>query len=177
MTRNDSIVKVYMNNDGGPYHTPWPTFSAKYTIEREKLLKQLTIKHYMAEPFYTLKVKTFSFFRLWYTGLFFGSSSSPIKFKNVTLVSPFLAVSLLSFIIFLVAIISIPIAFIKNPKAMGQFAYPNILLLYFGFIHCMFAIQSRYTTPVKLILILLIAEALTVIFFPNSTEKKSPNSN
>ena len=173
LTTGDSIMLAHRT---GQNRDQWLSYNAKYTMTREKLLKQLTIKHYLAEPLYTLKVRTYTFFRLWYSGLFSNNKSSPIRFKNITFVSPFFVASLLSFIIFLFGVIFIPIACIKNFKAMKVFAYPIILLLYFGFIHSPFAVQARYTTPVKLIFIMVIAQALTVIFFPVSKEKEEAES-
>jgi len=125
----------------------------------------------------TIVAKAYTFCRVWFTGIFFGSKLATVKYKGFSFVSPYLLVSVVSFIIFLMGVIFIPIAFLINRPAMARVGYPILLMLYWGAIHMPFTIQSRYTTPVKLLMLMLIAYAVSLIFFPLSDNKKTINEN
>ena len=153
----------------------WMTYNARYTLERERLLKKLTLQHYKEDPYHTIVARAYTFCRVWFTGIFWGNNLTTVKDKGLSFISPYLLVSLLSLFIFLSGVVFIPLAFLKNKSAMSSMGYPIVLMLYWGFIHIPFAIQSRYTTPVKLFLIMTIAYAVALIFFPDPKNKKSTN--
>ena len=128
----------------------FPTFSAGYTIKREEMLKELSVQHYLNDWKYTVKLKFFSFFRLWYSGL---DSNKIVQFPNFDFFlesSSFIS----TFATLLLFIGYFLFTFFYNRKILLILILPLIWCLYFDIIHLPFVLQSRYTIPVRLLYLL-----------------------
>lgn len=157
LTAKDSM----MMNIKKEYPSLFHTFNSEYTIKRENLLKEYAIKNIKDDmPFY-IKAKIYSAIRLWVTGIPLKEYKTAGGIKKMYLLYPF-CITLLTF---LAAIIFIPAAFIKQGQNMKPLIIIIIIALYFGCMHIPFTIQSRYTIPVRLELLLMIAVSVYMIFF------------
>lgn len=123
------------------------TYNTKYTLEREKILKKLAIQHYLEDWQYGLKLKVYSFFRLWFTGLPVKEETGNHLLSSIGLIFAFPStfITLLLFLGYLI------FCFIKRRKIVYTLALPLLLCLYFDVLHIPFALQSRYTIPVRML--------------------------
>jgi hypothetical protein len=129
------------------------TYGVEYTVAREKALMSATLEHIRADPWYTIKFKAYTAVRLWVTGVSMDRFRSASTIGLVAELYPFL----LSLSIFLLAVFIVPMA-IRNDRQLLYRTIPLMVwLLYFGAIHIPFVIQARYTIPVRLLLLALIA--------------------
>lgn len=137
----------------------FPTYSSAYTRKREELLVKYTIDHIRDEPGYFLKTRLYTLVRLWVTGIqrrdWFAATSAVQRLKVVypALVSGFT---------FLLALVCIPWALVRRRLwQVPAFMLALGLVGYFGVLHLPFAIQARYTIPVRLLFFLCIAQAVS----------------
>jgi hypothetical protein len=157
LTEVDRKNMAHMKSDGARF----VTFNGRYTYEREKLLKQLAFKHYKEDWGYTLKVKTYTAFRLWITGLRKSDLNKQKPYETIkALIAP-----VTTGLTLLLAVLLIPVAFYKRKQAMSYWLPMLITVIYWGGIHIPFAIQARYTIPARLLLIALTAVAAYELFF------------
>jgi len=143
------------------------TYNGRYTYEREKLLKKLAVQHFLDDPIFTLKVKVYTAFRLWVTGI------KRKTFESNNPVSLFIGIApaVITGITLLLALIFIPLAIFRR-KFNYIFLLPILLLVgYYGFIHLPFAIQARYTVPVRPLLMMITAICIFELYF----RKEVPN--
>lgn len=149
LTRTDSIMLVSFASRGDLFRT----YNARYTLAREELLKRATFAHMKEEKGYTAAHSLYGAVRFWVTGL------NPRKFHEAGLAGKvaLLYPLLLTLIIFLTAVIIVPMAFIRTPHLAKRTGDLWIWIVYFGAIHAPFAIQARYTIPVRMLLFALIA--------------------
>lgn len=157
LTTSDSITYENMNL----YSSFFKTYNTKYTLEREKLLRELTIDNMKNDLFFTFKVKLFTLVRSWVTGI----QKSDLESKNYFIRIRAIYFSGVSGLVFFASIILIPFAFIKRKLAWNNSGTILILLIYYGLIHLPFAIQARYTIPLRLVLLFILARVIYVIFF------------
>jgi hypothetical protein len=149
MTRSDSAMLEAQELGKGLFRT----YGVEYTVAREKALMSATLEHIRAEPWYTIKFKAYTAVRLWVTGV------SMDRFRNASTIGlvaelyPFL----LSLSIFLLAVFIVPLAIHIDRQLLYRIIPLMLWLLYFGAIHIPFVIQARYTIPVRLLLLALIA--------------------
>ncbi len=134
-----------------------PTFNTVYTLERERLLKAKTIAHIKEHPGYFTAYKFYSAIRLWVVGVpHDGFRAAGIAGKLAMIFS-----FLFTLAIFLASIILVPIAY-RRRLLQWRNTYPLVLyVIYFWLIHIPFAIQTRYTIPVRMVLYVLLAMAIT----------------
>jgi hypothetical protein len=144
------------------------TYSSSYVIGREEILRQMTIQNIMNDFSWYVKVKTYSAIRLWVTGIPKKEVMNARYAKKLTLIYPFV----ITLFTFLSAIIMLPVLFYKTPEIRKTMTVMLVITIYFGLIHIPFTIQSRYTIPVRLELLLLLAVAVYHLFFT----KKYPTS-
>jgi hypothetical protein len=142
------------------------TYNSQYTLQRERLLRDNTIENIKNDLPYYIKTRIYTFCRLWITGMKLkdleqGSTASKIKAAM-----PFI----LTFPIFLLSLIFIPIALYKHSDYFKSQMPVVLLIVYFGLIHIPFAIQARYTVPVRLLLLMLLAASLYKILFKKINE-------
>lgn len=150
----------------GQYHFP-ATLSGKYTIERERLIKAATINDMKHDKMYVIKSKLYSAIRLWVTGV------QIENFRKATLSGKFILLipMLLTGAIFLLSVLFIPLAFIKYKFLFTKFYSLIMLIVYYGLIHVPFVIQSRYTIPVRMLLLLLLSISLYHLFLKDKFSK------
>lgn len=145
----------------------FPTYNSAYTLEREKLLTSATMEHIKTDfPFYA-KAKMYGAVRLWVTGIPMKDIRGAGFVKKLVLCYPFL----ITIVTFVTALILIPWSFRKYKSAMAGFAPMLVLILYFGIIHLPFTIQSRYTIPVRMELLMFIAMGLYLLLVKNKTQQ------
>ncbi len=143
------------------------TYNGKYTYEREKLLKKLSVQHFIDDPVFTLKVKTYTVFRLWVTGI----KRKAFVNNNPVEILKGVAPAIVSGFTLLLALIFIPMAMIKR-KFNYPFILPILILIaYYGFIHIPFAIQARYTVPVRPLLMMITAICIFELYFRKENTK------
>jgi len=143
------------------YISLFKTYNSNYVIKREQLLKEYTLKNIKSDLFYYFKVKCYTVARLWVTGIPMRDFRPAGLIKKLNLMYPFL----ITFITFITALIVIPISFFKYRPAMLPLTGILMIVLYFGIIHIPFAIQARYTIPVRFELMMMIAVSLYLLFF------------
>lgn len=163
LTNSDSMMLEAHQEGLGQFKT----YNTACTLLREQLLLDATLDHVMAEPGYTVGYKTYSAFRLWITGIQMDEFRRvPLRGKLVQ-AYPFL----LTFSIFLLAVVTIPWAFFKYRRFAIQCIPLLVWLVYFGVIHIPFVIQSRYTIPVRPLLFVLIALCIERLWMGCSSRK------
>ena len=165
LTASDSIIYKNMN----VYPSFFKTYNTKYTLEREKLLRKLTIDNMKNDLFFTFKVKLFTLVRSWVTGI----QKSDFENNNYFIRIRAIYFSGVSGLLFFASLILIPFAFIKRKLAWKNTSTILILLIYYGLIHLPFAIQARYTIPLRLVLLFILSQAISVIFFNKRTAQNN----
>lgn len=149
MTGRDSLMTTLAGAQGKLF----PTYSTAYTLAREDALNRTTWSHIKQEPGYTLMYKTYSAFRLWITGI------DPERYRSASLggrlieLYPFV----LSASTFILALLLSLIFLMRNVPVLIRQLPLWTWLVYFGIIHIPFVIQARYTIPVRLLLLAMIA--------------------
>lgn len=153
-TRADSIMLASRSLMPHPVENTWNT---KLTLERERLLKEATIRNMLNDPWYTLKYKAYSAVRLWVIGIQRGDFQK----AGIAGKMRMLHATLYTGLILLLFLALVPWAY-RRGALSWRGTWPMLLLLaYVGLLHIPFTIQARYTTPVRLIMLALIAIALT----------------
>lgn len=141
------------------HHNLFPTYSSAYTIKREKLLMQANLANIRREPGYYLKTRLYTLVRLWVTGVQVGAwraAASPLA--KIKVLYP----AVVSGVTFLLALVSIGWALLRQRSLYASRTWwlSLALVVYFGVVHLPFAIQARYTVPVRTWLLLSIALAI-----------------
>lgn len=149
LTHTDSVMLDSYAARGDLFRT----FNTRYTLAREDLLKRAVLKHMQEQPGYTAAHSAYTAVRLWVTGL------QPDRFREAGTVGKLaqLYPFALTLGIFLLALAVVPLAFIRVPGLARGMADLWIWIAYFGAIHIPFAVQARYTIPVRMLLLALIA--------------------
>lgn len=135
------------------------TFNARYTLERERILKRLTAQHMLEHPVYTVAFKCYTAVRLWVIGIDRGEFlRAGIKGK-VPLVLPFLV----TFLQFALAVVAIPLA-LRRRLLERRDLHPMLFVVLYGWlISVPFTIQSRYTVPLRFLFFILVAMATVAL--------------
>lgn len=137
-------------------HNPSPTYNTAYTLERERLLRELAIDDALKWPGYILAYKSYSAVRLWVIGVQradFFKASLP---KKVELLYGPLSTG----VVFLMFIVFVPIAYFRGGIKLRDTWLFLLFLGYFGVMHIPFVIQARYTTPVRFAMLAVLSLAL-----------------
>ncbi len=153
LTMKDSIMLVSASK---VEHRPVKTFNSAYTLERERLLKKLTIQDVTRTPGYYSAYKVYSAVRLWVIGIQRADFvKASITGKIALLYGP-----VTTGCIFLMFILVVPVSYYRHRLSWAR-TWPILLLvIYFGIVHIPFVIQARYTTPVRPAMLLLLALAI-----------------
>jgi len=170
-TRNDSIMLASRHLLPYPAENTWST---EYTLTRERLLKSATFSNMTKDPWYTLKYKAYTAVRLWVIGIQrgdFRKAGFPQKVRQVYATAS-------TGLIFLLFIAIVPLAYLKR-RLSWRDTWPMLLYLaYTGIMHIPFTIQARYTTPVRLIMLAVLAmAAVQLLGAPARQEHSSADSN
>jgi hypothetical protein len=148
------------------------TYNGIYTYERDKLLKKLTFQHFIDDPVFSLKVKAYTFFRVWITGIkrkTFKQHSAFAIFKGI-------APGVVTGFTFFLAMIVISIAMVRRKFNWPVYFPVLIFALYYGSIHILFAIQARYSVPVRPLLMMLTAICIFELCFRDKRSESSEPS-
>jgi hypothetical protein len=138
--------------------------NSNYTIEREKMLWERTIQNIINHPIYYLKTRLYTFFRNFTTGIDLnGLKQTKNTFGLIKIYIPFI----LSFIFIFCGLIFLIYSTFAAKKDLFLI-FLLFISIYQGIIHVPFAIQARYTIPVHLIILMLLA-----INFSNLKTKQS----
>lgn len=132
------------------------TYNTKYTLLREQLLTRLALKHYWDDPWYTLKFKAYSAVRLWVVGI------QVEEFRDASLGGKLgmLYATSSTGLELLLFIVLVPLAYARKVLSFRT-TWPFLLFLaYCTIIHLPFTIQSRYTVPVRMLMIILMVMAV-----------------
>lgn len=151
-TIEDSLVLKLSEQNPGLF----PTRNSRFTMKREEILKTMTIERIRSDLTWYLKVKAYSAIRLWVTGIPVKEFHEAGCLKKVQLLYPFL----ITLVTLLSALVFIPYLLYTVPYARGKLALILITALYFGVMHIPFTIQARYTIPVRLEVLMMIAASI-----------------
>lgn len=149
-------------------HSATRTYNTAYTIERERLLRKKAAEDALKWPGYMLAYKSYSAIRLWVIGIQRGdfAKASPTK-KLELLYGPATTGGL-----FLLFIIAVPIAMVRQKLRLDD-VWPFLLFfVYFGLVHIPFVIQARYTMPVRFVMLALLAMAITGLLLGKAKQDK-----
>lgn len=134
-------------------------YNSEYTLARESLLKKKIKEHILEKPAFYIETRIYSFFRLYFTGIN----------KNELERSATISSTLKSLFPFAVTFISICIGYFISVILLLKNKYERsyetgiiiILCFYQGAVHAFFTIQGRYLVPVHLLILILVALAIT----------------
>lgn len=148
------------------------TYNGKYTTEREKILKKVAVHHLLNDWQYTIKLKAYTFFRLWYTGLNVNDLNSNDKLNKYSSILAFLT----TFSTLLLSISYFIYCLFKRRDILITLALPIALCLYFDVLHLPFAIQSRYTICVRMFYLFILAYMIYELHFKNKDAQININN-
>ncbi len=172
----DSACAQYLSDDDkinlaemNTYNGFQKTYNAKYTLAKEKLLKQQTLNQLREEPANTLKSKASTMLRLWLNEM----QLTDLKSSELNKIFPANYFRIITIIFFLASLILIPLAFYRKKLSWVHSQTVIILIIYFGVLHLFFSLQAKYTIPLRLIILLLLAQTIVGLF---TQHKKMNNS-
>jgi hypothetical protein len=137
-------------------YRPVHTYNTAYTMERERLLKELTIRDALRSPGYTIAYKAYTAARMWVIGIQRGDFDRASTLGKVGLLYGPVTTGLM-FLMFNTIVL---IAYWRKRLRLKDTWYFLLFLVYFGLIHIPFVIQVRYTTPVRIAMVTLLALAI-----------------
>lgn len=156
LTTYDSLTISVMNM----FPHFFKTYNTEYTLYREKLIQKVTFDDIKKDFYFTVKVKLFTIMRSWVTGI----QRNDLQDKRFIIWAGALYFSIVSCIIFFASIILVPYAFYKRKLLWENSMTAIVLIVYYGIIHLPFAIQARYTIPLRLVLLLILARSISGLF-------------
>lgn len=143
-----------------------PTYSTAYTLRRDELLRDKALYHYMNDPLYTIAFKAYSAVRLWVIGIQvndYRTASAMGKAKMLFITASMAAV----FVLFLILV---PLAYARGRLSFRETWIFVAYIIYFTVIHLPFTIQSRYTVPVRFLMLALLAMSITGVVLGKAKE-------
>lgn len=153
-TRDSALFR-----EGGRRAWVWNTFNTEYTRERERWLWQLTVDRVKENPWYFAKLKAWTAVRLWVIGIQRGTFLEASMTGKIKQALP-TALTLAQFLLFVIAV---PIALRKDRSLMRKLL-PALVVVFYGWaIYIPFVIQSRYTVPLRMAFLLVIAAACSTL--------------
>ncbi len=167
VSSKDSIILVEMKKHPHLFITN----NTKYTEKREALLKELAIKHYLDDWQYSFKLKIYSFFRLWYASI----SIDEFKQHKKSWLSqtPNIIAFIGTFATLIIFVFYFLYCLWKRRDILNTVLFPILLCLYFDIFHVPFVIQSRYTIPVRLLYLFVLAFMIFKLHFSKKTIDES----
>ena len=165
MTAKDTAILLEMKK----HPHLFVTYNTTYTLEREKLLKELAVRHYLSDLKYTVSLKTYTFFRLWYTGL----TAKQFMSERMSVFIPQLLAFLTTFTTLLLFIGYFLYALFRRRDLLLNMMIPLFWCAYFAAIHVPFAIQSRYTIPVRFLYLFVL---VYLMYHVHSKKEQQPTA-
>jgi hypothetical protein len=150
-SKKDSLNIQYMkkNNPGFFF-----IYNSEYTKKREELLWKKTIEHIKEDFRFYIQTRLYTLFRLYYTGINFNDwNKSKSISEKIKILFPFI----ITFSFILIGGLVTIICLFKKLFSDKYISFLILLILYQGFIHVFFVIQSRYTIPVHLLILILLS--------------------
>jgi hypothetical protein len=152
LTAHDRVLLAEM----AKHPALFPTYNTAYTLTRERMLKTLWLDHVRAEPWYYFKTRLYTAVRLFVTAprqedLRTGTAWSVLRGLYPTVVT---------FCTFIVGGFVLGLALVRKRETMWAY-YPVLLLIgYYWMIHLPMSIQARYTVPIHLPFLMMLAVAV-----------------
>jgi len=157
LSKEDSATFEYMRKMGPGY---FPIYNSKYTVEKEALLWQTIRKDALNDPGYYVKSCVYHFVRVYMTGINYKDlEDAHSHLRKMRVLYPFVVTLL--FILGGLMLITFSAVF-KKVEFNYLFAFV-FLFWYYGMIHMPFSIQSRYTIPVHLLILAILAVTINSI--------------
>ena len=151
LAREDSAYLAYMSTQRLGLIL---THNSRYTIEREKIIWKEVIENVKEEPGYYLISRCYHLFKAYVTGInYITLAQTHSILGKIKLIYPFVVTLIFIFC----GLLYITISTILSKK---YFPYQWILILlcwYYGVVHLPFTMQSRYTIPVHLLILVLLS--------------------
>lgn len=127
--------------------------NSEYTIAREKLLLNLTLCHIKEEPIYYLKSRVFHIIRYYITGInYIDLKNANSILGKAKIIYPFIITTIFIFLGLLISTLTI---LFKGRGEILKYMPLIAICWYAGIVHIPFSIQSRYTVPVHMIILIL----------------------
>jgi hypothetical protein len=145
-----------------------PTYNTAYTLRRDELLRDKAVYDYLNDPIYTIAFKTYSAVRLWVVGIQVNEYAEASVMGKVKML--FITISMA--VILLLFLILVPLAYVKRRLSIHQTWVFVTYIVYFTLIHLPFTIQSRYTVPVRFLMLALLAMAITGLVLGKGNSKE-----
>lgn len=153
LTAHDSVL--FTDTVKAPFPS-MRTLNAEYTILRDRLLVERTVDLATSDPLYTALFKAYSAIRFWVIGIQRGDLAGASLAGRVQM----LYATGITLLVFLATLIVVPLAFRRGLIAWSGTWQLLFYMLYFGLLHLPFAIQARYTVPVRFAMFALLAMAI-----------------
>jgi len=154
-TRYDTLLEAQMlRDDGLIVHNPI------YSLKRDELLRDITFKHFMAEPLYFIETRIYTAFRIWVPGIQFSEFKSKSMGGKIALVYPFIV----SIFTFFATLIFVSFCFWRRKINVKDCVNLILPVIYVGLIYVPFGIQSRYSIPGRMLLFMLLAISIVKAF-------------
>ena len=129
--------------------------NSAYVQAREEQLWNKTIEHMIENPYYYIKTRVYGFFRSYVTGI---SEQALYNSKNLLQYFNTLYPFFISLILILFGTLFITFRIIINwGKVAFEVKMIFFMVIYFGLIHTPFVTQARYTAPVHILILVLLA--------------------
>lgn len=149
LTRSDSLVLGEMNSRNPGIFV---TYNSEYTRAQESLLWHYTAMHIKERPLFYLKTRVISFCRVWFTGInrteWLTADGLP---KKLIIILPFA----LTFTFIFGGIIYIATSIVSRREMLQKYGIIFGLIIVWGAIHSIFAIQARYGVPMHFLVLIL----------------------
>lgn len=134
----------------------FPTYSSEYTLARRRIIQRHTLAHIQREPLYYLGTRLYTALRLWVTGVNMRQLRTPGIGRKLIAVYP----TLVTFFSFILGLVFVTIQFLRRRLSPREL-WPFLLVIgYCWLLHVPMSIQSRYTVPVHVPALILLAMAL-----------------
>jgi hypothetical protein len=162
LSTSDSInLKFMQENNPGIF----VLYNSEYTLKREKALWKATISNIKVDPSYYIKSRFFHFFRFYVTGInTINLDKARLPLDKIKVIYPFIVTLVF---IFLGLLWVTALGFIQRCR-FSNYIPLLIIIWYTGLIHIPFVIQSRYTIPCHLVVLLMSTVCTIKSFKKNS---------
>lgn len=150
ITKEDSVrMNVYAEKK----YRIWEVMSSGYTNEREKLMKEYLVKDIKDNPGYYIKTRLYTLARLWFTGINKQELAKASFTGKLKLIYPFLV----TFTFIFCGLLFILFSLMRKWISLKKYWPLLMIIAYYGVMHLPFGVQARYTVPVHIFILLLVA--------------------
>ena len=154
VTRADSMLKAYESDPAYKSKRNFYIYTTRYTVEREKMLKEKFINYVKEDPSFYVKTRVYVFFRQWVTGI---NKKELLAANGIKGYFKVLYPFLVTFIFILCGLFFILYNLIRRNISIKQFHIFFLFIAYIAVVDIPFGVVSRYTVPVHLFVLMLTA--------------------